>query len=62
MPLQAADYLAWLTKQHIVNRKMTLGFRRLLAVPHYGFDYDYDKLIENYKDWDGSVTPLKTRR
>lgn len=50
-PLQAADYLAWLTNRHLSGQDLAAGVRRVLSAPMVGIEFDYATLMERYKDW-----------
>jgi hypothetical protein len=59
--LQAADYLAWMTNRHLRDRDVRYGVFRILAAPMFGFDYTYDRLVQDYKDWNGYFRSGKRR-
>ena len=51
--LQAADYLAWLTNRHLRDGDIQCGVFRIVSAPMFGFEYTYDRLLQEYKDWNG---------
>jgi hypothetical protein len=61
-PLQAADYLAWLTNKHLRDKDAAAGARRILSAPMFAFDYTYERLVTDYKNWNGYLAPKKRAR
>ena len=59
--LQAADYLAWMTNRHLRDRDVRCGVFRVLSAPMVGCDYTYDRLVQDYKDWNGYFESGKRR-
>ena len=59
--LQAADYLAWMTNRHLRDCDVRFGVFRILSAPMFGFDYTYDRLVQEYKDWNGYPRSGKRR-
>lgn len=59
--LQAADYLAWMTNRHLRDRDVRCGVFRILSAPMFGFDYTYDRLVQDYKEWNGYLRSGKRR-
>lgn len=51
--LQAADYLAWMTNRHLRDGDVRCGVFRILSAPMFGFDYTYDRLVQDYREWNG---------
>jgi hypothetical protein len=57
-PFQAADFLAWNTNRYVTEGDVHAFARRFLTPM---FDYTYEKLVEEYKDWKGYVRTGKYR-